>query len=161
MARQRLSTYRAAITERLEAAFSDDHPPKDVALTFAFGTFFAALPNFGLALVLFALLGRYADRVSNLALVAVLVVLNPPVKWAIYAAGFWLGSRLLGPVPGGIAAALSPSTAPEVFLRLVVGTAIVAAGCALAGYLAARRFIRELDRRELRLAETVIELPSE
>ena len=161
MSRQRLVTYRAAIAERLEAAFSDDHPPKDVALTFGFGTFLAALPNFGLALVIFALLGRYADRVSNLALVAVLVVLNPPVKWAIYAAGFWLGSRLLGPVPGGLAAALSPSTGPEVFLRLVVGTAIVAAGCAVAGYLAARRFIRELDRRELTLGDGLVEFPSE
>ncbi|MFW6321501.1 MAG: DUF2062 domain-containing protein, partial [Halohasta sp.] len=100
MVRTRLSTYRRYVREQLEAAFSEDHPPTDIAATFSFGLFAAAIPNFGLTLVVFAALMRYVERVSNLALLSVLVIMNPPVKWAIYAGGFWLGARLLGPVPG-------------------------------------------------------------
>jgi len=100
--RQRFAAYRGYVREQLESAFGEDHPATDIALSFSLGLFVAALPNFGIALVLFAALIRYVDRVSSLALLVVLVIMNPPVKWAIYAVGFWLGSRLLGPVPGSL-----------------------------------------------------------
>ncbi|WP_058367334.1 DUF2062 domain-containing protein [Haloparvum sedimenti] len=159
--RRRLSTYRDRTRERLEEAFSEDHPPRDVAATFSVGLFVAALPNFGLALVCFALAARYLERVSNLALVAVLLVMNPPVKWVIYGVGFWLGSRLLGPVPGVTGGDLSLAVGPAVLVRLFVGTAVVAAGVAIAGHLAALRFIRELRRRDLELAEEVADAVAE
>jgi membrane protein implicated in regulation of membrane protease activity len=53
MLRQRLSTYRSLLREKLEAAFNEDLPPHEIAATFGFGVFVASLPNFGLALVLF------------------------------------------------------------------------------------------------------------
>jgi uncharacterized protein (DUF2062 family) len=154
----RLSTYRAQVRETFEAAFGADHPPKDTALSFAFALFIAGLPNFGLALVLFAVLARYVDRVSGLALVAAIVVMNPPVKWAIYAGGFWLGSRLLGPVPGVSVtefslADLSLSTGPELFGRVFLGSFIIAAICAVVGYVVALRFIHLLRQREIDLAD--------
>jgi len=155
---KRLSTYRAQVREKFEAAFGADHPPKDTALSFAFALFVAGLPNFGLALVLFAVLARYVDRVSSLALVAAIVVMNPPVKWAIYAAGFWLGVRLLGPVPGVSVtefslADLSLSVGPEVFGRVFLGSFIIAAICGGVGYVAALRFIRILRQREIDLVD--------
>lgn len=165
MGTKRLSTYRAQVREKFEAAFGADHPPTDIALSFAFGLFVAAPPNFGLALVLFAALARYVDRVSSLALVAALIVMNPPVKWAIYAAGFWLGSRLLGPVPGVSVtefslADLSLSVGPEVFLRVLFGSVIIAAVCGGVGYVAALRFIRELRAREIDPVDHLPELLS-
>lgn len=158
MVSQRLSTYRTYVRERLEAAFGEDHPPTDIALSFSGGLFVAALPNFGLALVLFAVLIRFVDRVSSLALLAVVVIMNPVVKWAIYAAGFWLGSRLLGPVPGismttFSVADLSLSVGPEVFLRVFVGSVCFAAAIAVVSYVAAIRFIRELRKRDIELVD--------
>lgn len=146
---------------RLAEAFSEDRPPRDVAATFSTGLFVSALPNFGLALVCFALAARYLDRVSNLALVAVLLVMTPPVKWVIYGVGFWLGSRLLGPIPGDIGGELSLAVGPAVFLRLLVGTAVVAVLVAVAGYLAALRFVRELRRRDLELADEIADAVAE
>jgi hypothetical protein len=155
---KRLSTYRAQVRETFEAAFGADHPPKDIALSFAFALFIAGVPNFGLALVLFAALARYVDRVRSLALVAAIVVMNPPVKWAIYAGGFWLGSRLFGPVPGvSISefsiADLSLSTGPEVFGRVFVGSFIIASISGVVGYFVALRFIQLLRQREIDLVD--------
>lgn len=155
MVSQRLSAYWARIREGLEAAFSEDHPPGDVATTFSVGVFVAALPNFGVALVLFAALARYVDRVSNLALVAAVLVMNPPVKWAVYVASFWIGSRILGPIPGVSATELSLSAGPAVFVRVFVGSVVVAAVAAVVGYVLALRFIRELRRRDLDVTETL------
>jgi len=162
----RLSSYRATVRAKFEAAFGADHPPKEIALSFSGALFIAALPNFGLALVLFAALARYVDRVSSLALVAAIVVMNPPVKWAIYAAGFWLGSWLLGPVPGVSVtefslADLSLSTGPEVFGRVFLGSFIIAAICGGVGYVAELRFIRELKKREINPVDHLPELLSE
>lgn len=164
MVSQRLSAYRTYVREQLEAAFGEDHPATDIALSFSLGLFVAAVPNFGLTLVLFAALIRYVDRVSSLALLAVLVIMNPPVKWAIYVGGFWLGSRLLGPVPGISVtefsiADLSLSVGPEVLGRVFVGSACLSAGIAVVSYVAALRFIRELRQRELELVDQLPDLP--
>lgn len=159
--RRRLSAHRTQTRARLEEAFSEDLPPRDVAATFSAGLFVSALPNFGLALVCFALAARYLERVSSLALMAVLLVMNPPVKWMIYGAGFWVGSRLLGPIPGATGWDLSLSIGPSVFLRLLVGTVVVAAVIAVAGYLLVLRFVRELRRRDLELAEELADAVAE
>lgn len=160
MSRHRLSAYRERVREGLEAAFSEELPPKDVASSFSFGVFVAALPNFGIALVLFALLARYVDRVSKLALLAAILVMNPPVKWAVYAASLWLGLQLLGPVPGVSASTLSISTislsaGPEVLLRVFVGSLVISAAAAAIGYVVALRFIRELRQRDVQVTETL------
>lgn len=151
----RLSAYRDRVREALEAAFSENLPPTDVAASFAFGVGVAALPNFGLALVAFAALAYHVERVSNLALLAAGVVMNL-VKGAVFAASIWLGSLILGPAPGAASSALSPSVGPAVLLRLFVGNVLIAAVVSVAGYVAALRFVRELRRRD---AEPVDALP--
>lgn len=161
--RSRISTYRRRIREGLEAAFDEELPPTDVASSFSFGLFVAALPNFGLALVLFALLARYIERVSKLALLAAILVMNPPVKWGIYLAGLWLGLHLLGPVPGVSVSSFSVSTlslsaGPDVFLRVFVGSLVISTAAAVIGYAIALRFIRKLRERDAQLSETLSEV---
>jgi uncharacterized protein (DUF2062 family) len=149
----RLSAYRSLIAERLTAAFQGDHPPRQVAATFGFGIFVASLPNFGAALVLFAGLAYAVERVSNLALVASVVVMNPLVKWGVYAVSLWVGNRLLGPAPGASISEFSLSVGSSVLLRLFVGNLVVSAVLGVAGYALALRFVRELRRRDVELAE--------
>lgn len=146
---------RARVVDALERAFAEDRPPQEVATSFSVGLFLAGLPNFGLALVAFAAMASLADRVSKLALIAAVVVMNPVVKWAIYVGGFWLGARLLGPVPAGSGPLLSLSAGRPVLLRLLVGNVVIAGACSAIGYVAALRFVRELERREIDLGEVV------
>ena len=159
MPRRRLSAYRSLVGRKLTAAFEEELPPRDVAATFALGLFVASLPNFGTALALFAALAYYVERVSKLALVAAVVVMNPPVKWAIYLASLWLGNRLLGPIPGATVTEFSLSQlavlGPGVLVRLLVGNLLISAVVAVAGYLLALRSFRELRRRDVDLAERV------
>ena len=154
---RRLSQYRTLVGEKLGAAFRADLPPSDVAGTFAFGLFVASLPNLGTALVLFAALAYYVERVSKLALVAAVVVVNPPVKWGLYLVSLWVGNRLLGPVPGATLSefSLSQATAvgPPVLVRLVAGNLLVSTVLAAAGYVLALRFVRELRARDAGVAE--------
>lgn len=156
----RASAYRQRVADGLEAAFSEDLPPRNIASSFSFGVFVAALPNFGVALVVFAALAYFVDRVSKLALVAAVLVMNPLAKWAVYAASFWLGSRILGPVEGASVSSLSLSSlsfsvGQDVLLRLVVGNVVIAATVAFVGYFVALRFIRELEARDIEVVETL------
>jgi uncharacterized protein (DUF2062 family) len=75
------------------------------------------------------------------------------VKWAVYAVSLWLGTRLLGPAPGATVAEFSLSVGPSVLLRLFVGNLVVSAVLGVAGYAFALRFVRELRRRDVELAE--------
>ncbi len=61
------------------------------------------------------------------------VVFNPPVKWAVYGASFWLGSHLLGPVPGASVADVSLSAGLDILFRQLVGNTILAAVLAASG----------------------------
>jgi uncharacterized protein (DUF2062 family) len=158
----RLADYRSRLGSRLSETFEEGLPPRDVAATFAFGTFVASMPNLGIALVLFAAVAYHVERASNLALVTVLVVMNPPVKWGIYLVSLWLGTRLLGPAEGVTASAFTPaefsvsqllSVGPPLLTRLVVGNLLVSALLAAGSYVLVLVVVRDLRRRELALLE--------
>ncbi|MFK5604278.1 DUF2062 domain-containing protein [Haloferax volcanii] len=144
----RLASIRPRVRSGLERAFAADHTPHEVAASFAFGVFFVAMPTAGTALALFALIGYFVERASRLALVATLVVFNPPVKWAVYGASFWLGSHLLGPVPGASVADVSLSSGLDILLRQLVGNTILAAVLAVVGYAVTLQLARLHHRRQ-------------
>lgn len=139
----------------LAAAFDEDRPPREVASSFSAGLFLAALPNFGLALVVFAALAYLHERVSKLALVAAVVVMNPVVKWGVYVVAFWLGSQVLGPVPADAGSLLSLSAGRPVIVRLLLGNVLIAGVVSAGGYVAALRFARALEHRDLDVGELV------
>lgn len=123
---------------------AEEHTPHEIAGSFAFGAFIAALPTAGTAIVVFAVIAYLSDRASKVALFAALVVFNPIVKWSTYVASFWIGTRLLGPVPG-----LSPTDfstislamGSEVLLRQLLGNLILAIVVAILGYVIVRQFL--------------------
>lgn len=157
MIQGRLSAYRSHVRSELESAFSEELPPHDVATSFSVGVFVSALPNLGIALVLFVALAYTFERVSKLALFASVIVMNPPVKWAIYAVSFWLGSWILGPSESANLSELSLSVGPEVLLRLLVGNFIIAVVVAVVGYVLALRLTRELRRRDIEVVDRIVE----
>lgn len=161
MVRGRILAYRDRVRSALEEAFAEDHPPNDVAASFALGVFITSLPTLGTGLVLFVVLAAIFDRISKLALLASVVVLNPVVKWGVYAVSFWLGVQVLGPVPGVTTADISFSAGPEVVARLLVGNLILSVVFTAVGYVLALRFIRSIRERELDLEDVIPDVRSD
>ncbi|MEM4781317.1 MAG: DUF2062 domain-containing protein [Halalkalicoccus sp.] len=141
MVRERLVGYRAAVREEFEALAAEDHPPGDIAGSFAIGVFITALPTLGTGLLLFVVLAALFERVSKLALFASLLVFNPVAKWGVYAASFWLGTLLLGPAPELADAEVSMAAGSEVVARLVVGNVLLAVVFTVVGYTLALRLV--------------------
>lgn len=157
MVRRALASQRNRLRGELEAAFSEDHAPEDVAASFALGVFITTLPTLGVGLLVFLAIAYVWDRVSKLALFASVVVFNPVVKWGVYGTSFWLGSRLLGAIPGVTLSTVSLSAGPEVLVRLLVGNIVLAIAFTIVGYVVALRLAREFRRRDLDVGDLLSE----
>lgn len=148
-ARGRLGAYRLRIKTELESSFRETHSPREVAGSFSLGIFITALPTLGTGLVLFVVLAILFDRISKIALFASVLVLNPVLKWGVYASSFWLGSLILGPVPGVDLWSLSYSMGPAILTRLLLGNVILAVVFALVSYVVVLKLVREYRAREI------------
>ncbi len=144
--RQRVTDVREEVKERLLAAFVEKHTPGEVAFSFSLGVFITALPTLGTGVLVFFVLAFLFDRISKIALLASVVVLNPVVKWGVYAASYSLGRFLLGPT-GASFESPSLSTGTDVLARLWLGNLILATVFAAIGYLSALRVVNEIQRR--------------
>ena len=126
---------------------AEEHTPHEVAGSFAFGVFVTSLPTAGTAFLVFVAVAYLSERASKLALAASLVVFNPPVKWAVYGASFWLGERLLGPIPGDALASPTLSAGTDVLVRQLFGNVVLAVVLSVMGYFAVRWLVRSYRRR--------------
>lgn len=156
-----LRASHARVKTAVNAAFAETHTPREIAGSFAVGTFVTTLPTLGTGLLLFVVIAYRFDRVSKLALFLPVVILNPMAKWGVYAASFWLGSRLLGSTPGVSRTTVSFAAGPELVLRLLVGNLILAVVFATLGYVVVHRLAREYRRREFDLVDLVAADPLE
>lgn len=147
MIRQQILQTRTRLRERLESAFVEDHSPQEVAISFGIGLFVTALPTLGTGLLVFVVLVYLFERLSKIALFASVLVLNPPVKWGVYATSYWLGQRLLGPVPGVSFDGTVLSAGTDVLTRLWVGNLVLAVILATVGYVFALRLVLGFRRR--------------
>jgi uncharacterized protein (DUF2062 family) len=167
---ERVGDGAGRLTERtrdgLERAVVADHTPDQIAASFAFGAFVVALPTAGTALALFALAGYLVERVSKLALVATLVVFNPPVKWAVYGVSYWVGVQLLGPVPGvsaspAVVRNVSLSAGSAVLARQLLGNLLVATVLAVVGFALVRVAVVGYRRRHESVETAVDDLTAD
>jgi hypothetical protein len=145
---ERLAAASARIRRGLAEALAEEHTPHEVAGSFAFGVFVTAMPTAGTAFVVFLVVAYLSDRASKLALAASIVVFNPFVKWAVYGASFWLGQRLLGPVPGEALSGLTLSAGADILVRQLLGNLLLALALSALGYFAVRALVRYHRRNE-------------
>ena len=150
--RARLAGLRERASDGLARAVAADHTAHEIAATFALGTAVVVLPTAGTAVVLFAVVAYLSERASKLALAATLVVYNPPVKWTIYGASYWLGTVVLGPVPGVTPSTealerVSLSAGRAVLVRQLFGNAVLAVVLAAVGCLVVRAAVVGYRRR--------------
>ncbi len=148
----RIAGYRDRVRAGIDRAMAEEHTPHEIAGSFGIGVVIAALPTAGTALVLFAVIAYLSDRASKLGLFAALIVFNPLVKWSTYAASFWLGSRLLGPVPGlspTDVSAVSLSMGYDVLVRQLLGNFLLAVVAGILGYVIVRQLLIAYHRGAL------------
>lgn len=156
-----------ALSWRLRAeirdALAEKHSPREVARSFALGTFVTMLPTLGTGLLFFVAIVSVFDRISKIALFASVIVFNPVVKWGVYALSFTVGVAILGPVDGVSRSQVSFEAGPEIVGRLLLGNLLLAVIGAVISYVVAFRVARRLDTSELGdvLEETVDDLVEE
>lgn len=149
MLRQALANYRDRVRADLEAAVTEEAGARDIATSFAVGTFVTMLPTLGTGLVVLGALVAFFERANGPAMFASVAVFNPFVKWGVYAGSFSIGSLLLGPVPSVAAREVSLSAGPEVVVRLLVGNMLLAVAVAACCYVLVNRFTQRLRKRQL------------
>ncbi|MEF8827696.1 MAG: DUF2062 domain-containing protein, partial [Haloarcula sp.] len=135
MVRRRVAQTREQVKEKLVAALVEEHSPREVAVSFSVGVFLTALPTLGAGFIAFLVLAYLFKQLSKVALFASVLILNPPVKWGVYASSFWLGNKILGPVPGMTFDGVSASMGAGLLVRLWVGNIILAVVFAAVGYV--------------------------
>lgn len=154
----RFRAYTDRVRTALYESLTQESTPREIALSFAVGTFITMLPTFGFGLIIFVVLARLFGWVNNVALFASVLVFNPVVKWGVYAASFALGFVLLGPV-AGFAIGDTPSfgDGSEIVLRLLVGNTILAVVATVLGYVVAYRLVVAYERRSHSILDTAVE----
>lgn len=149
MIRDRVGRYLDRIREELRATLAEEHTSRELAGSFALGTFITMLPTLGVGLLLFVVIAFIFNWVNKIALFASVVVFNPIVKWGVYAASFTLGILLLGPVEGATLSDVSFSAGPEIVLRLVVGNLILAVVATVLSYVVIYRLAVAYETTEV------------
>lgn len=157
MVRDRVSRWKARALAEIRRSFSETHTPHEIAASFAIGVFITMLPTLGTGLLVFVVLIAITDRINRIALFSSVIVLNPVVKWGVYAASITLGFFLLGPVDGPIDASISLNTGTDVLVRLLVGNLILAIIATVVAYVAVYRLARRYQAQAREVIETVIE----
>lgn len=135
MVRERMRRYRRRLVDELHRSFGEEYSPTQIARSFAIGVFITMLPTLGVGLLVFVALAYLFDWINKIALFASVLVLNPAVKWAVYAGSMGLGVLLLGPVEGGLRPEATPAVAQALLVRLLVGNAILAVIATILGYV--------------------------
>ncbi|WP_280537489.1 DUF2062 domain-containing protein [Halopenitus sp. POP-27] len=158
MIRGRLAETRDRVRSRLEDAFIEDHSPREVAFSFSLGVFITALPTLGFGVAVFLALAYLFKQLSKIALFASVIVLNPAVKWGVYGTSYWLGSRLLGPIPSEAVGTFTPIAGSHHLLRLWVGNLVLAIVFAVVAYVIALRLVYAYRRREADLEALPIDV---
>ena len=158
-----MSRYADRVRVELHEAFGEEHTPRQVAGSFALGTFITMLPTLGTGLILFLVISYLFGSISKLALFASVVVFNPVVKWGVYASSVAIGVFILGPVEVVTLADGSIDAGQALGIRLLVGNLILAIVATVAGYVVVHRLTVGYRTTELgaRIDDAVEELIDE
>lgn len=147
MVRDRLSVYRDRIRRELTAALEEEHTDRQIAASFALGTFVTAMPTGGLGLGLFVVLVYYFEWVSKTAIFASALVLNPFVKPVIYLGSYQVGAVVFRTEPIAVFDQPLAEATVEAVRLLLVGNLLIALALAAAGYAVVLQVAREHRRR--------------
>lgn len=157
MVRARVRGYVARVVEELRRSFGEEYTPRQIAGSFAVGVFITMLPTLGTGLLLFLVLVYVFEWINKIALFASVLVLNPVVKWGVYAASMILGVAVLGPVNGGVPVTFTTDAGRAILVRLLVGNLILAVIATVIAYAGVHRLAARYQDAMQDAVEAVLE----
>lgn len=154
----RVSRYLRRLRDELGRALTEEHTPKDIARSYAIGTFITMLPTLGVGLLVFVVLDRLFESINRVALFANVLVYNPVVKWGVYAISLVIGFALLGPVEGAsIWSTPTLADGQAILVRMLVGTVLLTIVVTLVSYRVVLSLARKYEHHEFPVLEETVE----
>jgi hypothetical protein len=155
--RDRLVRLRRRVETAIAASFDDEQSPAQIAGSFAIGVFLTTLPTLGGNILVMVALATRVGWINPVALFSSGLVINPPVKWGLYAISVPIGVALLGPIDGGLSVERSLSGNRPLVVRLLAGSTVVAISATLLSYVLVRRMVIAYRRREIDVVEELVD----
>lgn len=157
MFRSKVGEYGSRVVQELRRSVSDEYTPLQIAGSFAIGVFITMLPTLGAGFLVFAVLSYVSKWINPVALFASAIVLNPVVKWGVYASSLALGFLLLGPTSTVINGEVTVDTGQAVLYRLLLGNTILAVLATIIAFVLVYRFACWYQPRASEVIEAVVE----
>lgn len=157
MVRNRLRRVLTAICDELRRAFRPEYTPRQIAGSVSLGVFITMLPTIGVGLLVFILLAAISEWINKVALFASVAVVNPVVKWGVYATSLALGVFLLGPMADSSGVTISAKTGQGLLYRSLLGNLILVIAATVLAYVIALRLARRHQATLDELVEVMVE----
>ena len=157
MLRSKGREFGTRVAQELRRSISDEYTPFQIACSFSIGVFITMMPTLGAGFLVFAVLIYVSDWINPVALFASAIVLNPVVKWGVYASSLALGFLLLGPTETVVNGGVTVDTGQAVLYRLLLGNTILAIIATIIAFVLVYRFASWYQPRASEVVETVIE----
>lgn len=148
MLRERVFATQDRLRRELAVALAEDHTDREIAASFAIGTFITAMPTGGLGIGLFVVLAYVFTWISKTAIFASVLVLNPIVKPVVYVASYQLGAGVFGTEPVVTLDRPLADAVVRTIQFVLIGNVVIAFVLSGLGYLGALRIVRLNRRRE-------------
>ncbi|MCR4323580.1 MAG: DUF2062 domain-containing protein [Nanoarchaeota archaeon] len=143
-----IKRFKNKIKKHFEEVLRIKTTPKEIALGFAVGTFFANFPTFGLEFVLLFLLVAIYKKISKISLLLAYVVWNPLITYPLIAISYIIGNAILGNAPMVLVKLTIFQEVIRFTLRYIIGSFILAMFFAIISYFVVYYLSKKYQKRE-------------
>ncbi|MCR4284432.1 MAG: DUF2062 domain-containing protein [archaeon] len=144
-----IKRFKNKIKKHFEEVLRIKTTPKEIALGFAVGTFFANFPTFGLEFVLLFLLVAIYKKISKISLLLAYVVWNPLITYPLIAISYIIGNAILGNAPMVLVKLTIFQEVIRFTLRYIIGSFILAMFFAIISYFVVYYLSKKYQKREI------------
>jgi uncharacterized protein len=131
-----VKNYKNKIKEHFQEVLKIKTSPREIAIGFGIGSFFANFPTFGLEFLIIFIILILFKRVSKISLIFAYIVWNPLITYPLAVFSYLVGNFILGDAP---IITIRFTILQEVIrftVRYMVGSLITATILAIASYWA-------------------------
>jgi len=123
--------------------------PKEIALGFAIGTFFANFPTFGLEILIIFLILIIFKKVSKISLLLAYVVWNPLITYPLAVVNYLIGDYILRDIPIITIKFTWFQELIRLTVRYIVGSLFVATIAAIVSYFVVYYLVKAYYKKQL------------
>lgn len=134
--------------------------PREIALGFAIGAFFANFPTFGLEFLVIILILMIFKSVSKVSLLSAYIIWNPFITYPLSVISYLLGDFILKDIPIMRIRLIVFQNIFEFTIRYILGSFIMASLLAVISYFAVLYLSKKYQKDEIPAIPKPIEIPN-